>query len=137
VRVTSTRLLLAAGSIAASLAGVVPVVSHGATPAKPLQVGAEGVAVSVQQLPGGQRADAKLVVPAGVTQLSGLASGSPALAARARLTVTRTTDGATLFTGSLATFRSLQVTPGSSLVVSVQKPAGFGGLRAGAQLRWT
>ena len=64
-------------------------------------------------------------------------SGSPALASRARLTVTRSTDGATLFTGSLATFHSLRVTPGSSLVLRVQKPAGFGGLRAGAALRWS
>ena len=133
---TSPRLLLAAGSIAATLAGIVPVLSHGATAAKPLQVGAEGVAVSVQQLSGGAAAGVQVVVPAGVTELSGTASGSPALASRARLTVTRSTDGATLFTGSLATFHSLSVTPGSSLVVRVQKPAGFGGLRAGAALRW-
>jgi hypothetical protein len=134
---SSPRLLLAAGSAAASLAGIAPVISHGATAAKPLQVGSDGVAVSVQALQAGASADAKLVVPSGVQALSGAASGSPALAARARLTVTRGTDGATLFTGSLATFRSLRVAPGTPLVVRVEKPAGFGGLHAGATLRFS
>ena len=128
---TSPRLLLAA-----PVAGIAPVLSHGATAAQPLQVGSKGVAVSVQQLSDGAAAGVKLVVPAGATELSGTASGSPALASRARLTVTRSTDGATLFTGSLATFHSLPVSAGSSLVLRVEKPAGFGGLRADATFRW-
>jgi hypothetical protein len=135
--VTSTRLLLAAGSIAATLAGIVPVLSHDNAAGGPLQVGTRGVAVAVQSLAAGKAADATVVVPAGAKALTGTASGSPALASRARLTVTRSSDGATLFTGSLATFRSLAVTPGSSLVVHVQKPAGFGGLRAGATLSFS
>ncbi|HEY8644720.1 MAG TPA: hypothetical protein VIL77_02445 [Gaiellaceae bacterium] len=135
---TSPRLLLAAGSVAATLAGIVPVLSNGAAAATgPLQVGAAGVAVSVGQLPGGRASRVTLVVPAGVRSLSGVASGSPRLAALARLTVTRSSDGATLFTGSVATFRSLPVTAGSSLVLRVQKPVGFAGLKAGAQLRWS
>ena len=111
--------------------------SHGESAAQPLQVGNRGVAVAVQGLAAGKSADATVVVPAGATELTGAASGSPALASRSRLTVTRSSDGATLFTGSLATFRSLAVTPGSSLVVHVQKPAGYGGLRAGAQLSFS
>jgi len=134
---TSPRLLLAAGSIAATLAGIVPVLSHDGASGKPLQVGPHGVAVAVQSLPVGKAADATVVVPAGAKALRGTASGSPALASRARLSVTRSSDGATLFTGSLATFHSLAVTPGTSLVVRVQKPAGFGGLRAGAQLSFS
>jgi hypothetical protein len=134
---TSPRLLLAAGSVAATLAGIVPVLSHDSTAVQPLQVGVKGVAVSVQQLPGGRAAGVTIVVPAGVSRLTGVASGSPALASRARLTVTRSTDGATLFTGSLATFRSLPVVSGSSLRVRVQKPLGFGGLTASTMLRWS
>ncbi|MDX6477175.1 MAG: hypothetical protein QOH95_2686 [Gaiellaceae bacterium] len=135
---TSTRLVLAAGSIAATLAGIVPMLPHDATAAaSPLRVGAAGVAVSVQQLPGGKTAGVTLVVPKGASALSGAATGSTALAARSRLTVTRSADGATLFTGSLATFRTLPVVAGSSLVVRVQKPTGFGGLRAGALLNWS
>jgi hypothetical protein len=134
---TSPRLLLAAGSVAATLAGIVPVLSHGAAAATGLQVGAAGVVVSVESLPAGRAFSSPLVVPAGVRSLSGVASGSPRLAALTRLTVTRSTDGATLFAGSVATFRSLPVTPGASLVLHLQKPVGFRGLAAGAQLRWS
>jgi hypothetical protein len=135
---TSPRLLLAAGSVAATLAGIVPMLSNGtaAGPA-PMQVGAAGVAVSVGELPAGQAYRVTLVVPAGVRSFSGVASGSPRLAALTRLKVTRSSDGATLFTGSVATFRSLPVTAGTSLVLRVQKPAGFTGLEAGALLRWS
>lgn len=134
---TSPRLLLAAGSVAATLAGIGPVLSHGAAAAtEPLQVGAAGVSLSVEQLPAGRAYQTTLVVPAGSHALTGVASGSPRLAALSQLTVTRSSDGAILFTGSVATFRSLPVTPGSSLVLQVQKPVGFRGLAAGAQLRW-
>jgi hypothetical protein len=103
-----------------------------------LQVGAAGVAasVSVDQLAAGEASSVTLVVPAGTRNLSGVASGSPRLAALSRLTLTRSSDGATLFTGSVATFRSLPVTAGSSLVLRIQKPSGFAGLKAGALLRW-
>jgi hypothetical protein len=121
--VTSPRLLLAAGSAAAALVGIVPVASHGApASANPMRV-----------TPG---STVTLVVPAGVARLSGVATGSPALADRARLTVTRASDRATLFTGSLASFRSLAVESGTKLVVSVERPGGFGGLRAGSALAW-
>jgi hypothetical protein len=135
--VTSPRLLLAAGSVAATLAGIVPVLSHGAAAAvEPLQVGAAGVTVAADSLPAGRAYAVTLVVPEGKRTFSGTASGSPRLAALTRLTVTRRSDGATLFTGSVATFRSLAVTPGSSLVLQLRKPVGFAGLAAGAQLRW-
>ena len=130
---TSPRLLLAVGSVAATLVGIVPVLSNGAAAGVgPLQVGAAGVTVTVEQIHAGQSSSVTLVVPA-----AGVASGSPRLAARSMLTVTRSSDGATLFTGSVATFRSLPVTAGSSLVLSVQKPTGFNGLAAGSQLRWS
>jgi hypothetical protein len=135
---TSPRLLLAAGSVAATLAGIVPVLSHGAAAAtEPLQVGAAGVAVSVESLPARRAFAVTLVVPEGVRSISGVANGSPRLAGLTRLTVTRSADGATLFTGSVATFRSLRVTPGSSLVLHVRRPGGFEGLTAGAQLRFS
>jgi hypothetical protein len=135
---TSPRLLLVAGSVAATLAGIVPVLSNGAAAATgPMQVGVAGVAVSVGKLPAGQASTITVVVPAGVRGLSGVASGSPRLAALTQLTVTRSSDGATLFTGSVATFHSLPVTAGTSLVLRVEKPVGFTGLRAGTQLRWS
>ena len=135
---TSPRLLLAVGSVAATLVGIVPVLSNGAAAGVgPLQVGAAGVTVTVEQIHAGQSSSVTLVVPAGVRNLAGGASGSPRLAARSMLTVTRSSDGATLFTGSVATFRSLPVTAGSSLVLRVQKPTGFNGLAAGSQLRWS
>jgi hypothetical protein len=135
---TSPRLLLAAGSVAATLAGIVPVLSHGAAAAtEPLQVGAAGVVVSVDGLTAGRASAVTLVVPAGSHSLEGTVSGSPRLAALSRLTVRRSSDGAMLFIGSVATFRSLPVTGGSSLVLQVRKPVGFAGLSAGAQLRWS
>jgi hypothetical protein len=134
---TSPRLLLAAGSVAASLVGIAPVVSQGATTGSaPIRVGAEGIAVSAGQI-AAAGARATLVVPEGVTRLAGSVSGSPALAARTRLTVARRSDGATIFTGSLATLRSLPVSAGTALVVSVQRPAGFAGLKAVAMLSWS
>ena len=86
-------------------------------------------------LPGS--ATVKLVVPAGMTRLIGSESGSAALAARTRLVVTRVSDGATLFTGSLARFRSLPVVAGTQLRAEITKPARHAGLRASAALRWS
>jgi hypothetical protein len=134
---TSPRLLLVAGSIAATLVGIGAVPGHTQSVASsPFTIGSQGVAVSVSQFRSGGAATVELVVPQGVSRLSGVASGSPALAARARLTVLRSSDGATLFTGSLATFRSLPVQAGTKLEVRVQKPVGFSGLKAGTELRW-
>ena len=136
MKVTSPRLLLAAGSVAASLAGIGPVVVHGGTAVAPLRVGTDGVAVSVAQLRGGAPQSVTVSVPDGISRLSG-AAGGPAPAGRVRLVVTRSSDGAVLFTGSLATFRSLPVASGASLVVRVQKPVGFGGSNAATVLRWS
>lgn len=119
---TSTRLVLAAASIAAALTGVGPTLSHGAA-ADPLRL-----------TPG---AVTKLVVPPGATTLVGAPAGSPALADRTRVTVTRVSDGATMFIGSLATLRSLPVLAGSQLVVRASQPAGFAGLGAATQLGWS
>jgi hypothetical protein len=134
---TSPRLLLAAGSVAASLVGIAPVTSAGtATSSAPIRIGAAGIAVSAGRIATtGSRA--ALVVPEGVTRIAGSVSGSPALAARTRLTVARSSDGATIFSGSLATLRSLPVSAGTTLVVSVQRPAGFAGLKAVALLSWS
>ena len=134
---TSPRLLLAAGSVAASLVGIAPLAAPGATPGSaPIRVGSAGIAVSVGQI-ARAGARAKLVVPTGATKLAGTFSGSPALAARTRLTVARSSDGATIFTGSLATLHSLPVSAGTALVVSVQRPAGYAGLKAVAMLSWS
>ena len=132
----SPKLLLAAGSAAASLAGVVPAVTHGSAVA-PLHSGAAGVAVSAGSLRAGASTSVRVDVPVGVSQLTGSSSGSPALAGRGHVTVTRAADGATLFTGSLATFRSLPVQAGTTLVVSVQRASGYAGLKASAMLRWS
>lgn len=118
---TSPRLLLAAGSAAAALAGVVPVVSHGAA-AEPLRV-SSGTSTTI-------------VVPAGATRLVGVPSGSPAVASRTRVTVTRVGDDATMFIGSLATLRSLPVRSGMRLVVRTSQPRGLGGLSAATRLGW-
>ena len=133
---TSPRLLLAAGSVAASLVGIAPLGLQGSAAASaPIRVGAAGISVSAGRV-AAKGNHATLVVPRGVTRLAGSASGSPAVASRTRLTIVRGSDGATIFTGSLATFRSLRVSAGTKLVVSVQRPADVAGLKAVALLRW-
>jgi hypothetical protein len=79
-------------------------------------------------------ASSTVVVPAGSRVLRGTAFGSRSYGKLVRLTVVRAADGATLFTGSLATFHTLPVVAGTKLVVTVQKPAGYAGVRAGAAL---
>jgi hypothetical protein len=134
---THPRVLLAAGSVAASLVAVAPVTMNGHTAASsPIRVGGAGISVSAVQV-ATTGAQAALVVPQGMTRLAGTPSGSPAVTSRTRLTIVRAADNATVFTGSLATFRSLSVAPGTRLVVSVQKPAGLAGLKAVATLRWS
>lgn len=132
----SPKLLLAAGSAAASLAGVVPAVTHGSA-VEPLRSGAAGVAVSAASLRAGASSSVRVDVPVGVSQLSGSSSGSPALAGRVHVTVLRAADGATLFTGSLATFRTLPVQAGTTLVVRVVRAPGYAGLKASGLLRWS
>ena len=135
---TSSRLLLAAGTAAAALVASGPVITHaGASTAAPLRLGGDGVSVFVAPLRGGASATATLVVPQGDTELVGSHSGSPALDDRTQLRVVRVSDGATLFTGSLGTFRELPVVAGTALRVVVSKPAGFSRLKADAMLRWS
>ena len=86
---------------------------------------------------GGRTGTTAVVVPAGSHLLTAQRSGSGVVAAQTRVTVVRTADGATLFTGSLATFTSLQVAPGTSLQVRVQRPARYAGLKAAAVLQWS
>ena len=69
--------------------------------------------------------------------LRGTAFGSRAYGKQVRLTIIRAADGATLFTGSLATFHALPVVAGTKLVVRVQRPAGNADPRAGATLSWS
>jgi hypothetical protein len=134
---THPRLLLAAGSVAASLVAVAPVGLH-RTPyaAPPFRVAAAGIAVSAAEV-GSTGDHTTLVVPRGMTRLAGSESGSPALASRTRMTIVRSSDHATIFTGSLATFSTLPVAAGTKLIVSVQRPAGLAGLTAAALLRWS
>jgi hypothetical protein len=120
--VIPSRLLLAAGTVAASVASVAPVASHG-SPARALRL-APGASVTV-------------AVPAKASLLHGAVSGSPALAARSRVTVVRASDGATVFVGSLATLRALPVKAGTKLVVRVDRPQGFAGLDARSTLSWS
>jgi hypothetical protein len=119
--VTSARALLAAGTVAASLAGVVPIVGHGSAATSP--------SVSADR-------GATLVVPKGASVLTGLPTGSARLAREVRMTVVRVSDGATHFTGSLATFHALSVVPGTKLLVSVERPQGARGA-AGSSLSWS
>lgn len=129
--VTSPRVLIAAGSIAATLAGVVPVLNHGGqAAAAPLQASAAGISIRAAD------ASSTVVVPGGTTVLRGTAFGNRAYGTQVRLTIVRAADGATLFTGSLATFHTLPVVAGTKLVVRVQTPASHAGLRAGAALSW-
>jgi hypothetical protein len=136
---TSSRLMLAAATAAAAIISMAPAVTHaGSTLAsEPLRSNTRGLAVSVGGPHPRAAAATRLVVPAGVSRLTGIASGSAALGTRTRLEVTRVSDGATLFTGSLQTFSSLQVAPGTTLEVRVQEPAGYAGLKAAALLRWS
>lgn len=119
---TPARLLLAAGTVAASLTAIAPGLAHNSAAASPLRLGATG--------------SSTLVVPVGMTQLSGVAWGSPAVDARTRLTVVRTSDGARLFIGSLSTFHVLPVTAGTELELRVQRPAAYAGLKAGTVLQF-
>jgi hypothetical protein len=136
--VTSPRLLLAAGTAAAAVISAAPAVSHtGVAASAPVRAGAAGVSIAAGGLRDGATASAAVSVPAGVASLKGAASGSAVLANRVRLTVVRTSDGATLFTGSLATFHALPVVSGTKLEVRVAKPAGYRGLQAGAVLTWS
>ncbi len=120
---TSPRLLLVAGTVAASLTAIGPVFTHnGPATASPLRVGATG--------------SSALVVPAGVSILSGTAWGSPAVDARTHLTVVRVSDGAKLFIGSLSSFHGLPVRSGMKLEVRVERPAAYAGLKAGTVLQF-
>lgn len=140
---TSPRILLAAGSIAATLAGVVPAISHGSSPANAatrpaaVSVRPEGVSVTAERLRAGVLVRTTAVVPQGIAHLVASTTGSSAFAARVRITVTRASDGATLFSGSLARFGSLAVTSGDALRVQVVRPAGFAGLNAATMLSWS
>jgi hypothetical protein len=123
--VTATRLLLAAATTAAAAAGIVPAVHNGSAQASgPLTVGDASSTTTI-------------VVPQSAKLLTGQTAGSRAVAAHTRLTVVRSTDGATLFTGSLATFTSLAVAPGTKLQVRVERPAAYAGLKADATLAWS
>ena len=130
--VTSSRVLIAAGSIAATLAGIVPVLNHGGqAAAAPLHASAAGISIKAAD------ATSAVVVPAGRSTLRGTAFGSRAYGKRVHLTIVRAADGATLFTGSLRTFHTLPVVAGTKLVVRVDRPSGNAGLRAGATLSWS
>lgn len=122
---TPARLLLAAATTAAAVVGIVPAVHGGAAQASgPLTVGESSATTT-------------LVVPRSAKLLTGRTAGSAAVAARTRLTVVRASDGATLFTGSLATFSSLRVAPGTKLQVKVERPAAYSGLKADTALAWS
>lgn len=105
--------------MAASLAGVVPMVGHGASAAsQPVARAGGGLS---------------LVVPKGATVLRGVAFGRPAAARKLRMTIVRASDGAVLFTGSPATFHLLPVTVGMKLDVTVDGMS----RAAGSALSWS
>ncbi|HZT92754.1 MAG TPA: hypothetical protein VFA05_12005 [Gaiellaceae bacterium] len=116
---TPARLLLATGTVAASLAGVAPVVSHEASAASGPVVRAGSPTT--------------LVVPKGARVLRGLPTGSAGAARDLRMTVVRASDGAVLFTGSPATFHLLPVVAGTKLVVTVHGSS----RAAGSSLSWS
>jgi hypothetical protein len=120
---TGARYLLATGTAAAALVSTVPAVQHGSA-AKRLEVGDRSGTTA-------------FVVPASARLLTAVPSGSRAVASATHLTVVRTSDGATLFTGSLATFKALSVAPGTALQVHVQRPARYAALQAAAVLHWS
>ena len=106
------RLLLAAGTVAASLVAIGPVLANNGSPAASpdsLRVGATGSSM--------------LVVPADASMLSGTAFGRAAIGTRIHLTIERVPDGATLFTGSVRSFHGLPVAAGTTLRVQM-RPAG-------------
>ena len=118
--------------MAATLAGIVPVLDHGGqAAAAPLQASAAGISIKAAD------ATTAVVVPAGRSVLRGTAFGSRAYGTQVRLTIVRAADGATLFTGSLRTFHTLPVAAGTKLVLRVDRPAGNHGPRAGAALSWS
>ena len=121
---TSPRLLLVAGTVAASLVAIGPVLADGGSAAStaPLRVGTTGTST--------------LVVPADAAMLSGTAWGGPAVAARIQLTIVRVSDGAKLFIGSLGSFHGLPVEAGSTLQVRIDRPAAYAGLKVGTVLRF-
>jgi hypothetical protein len=122
---TAPRILLAAGTAAAAVVSVAPAVGHSsAATANALRLGSASAATHV-------------VVPRAAHVLREQVPVRTAVAAATRLTVVRASDGATLFTGSLATFRSLPVTPGTPLRVTVEKPARYAGLGTDVALRWS
>lgn len=122
---TPARLLLAAATTAAAVVGIVPAVSGGSAQASgPFTVG-------------DRSATTTLVVPQSAKLLTGRVAGSTAVAAKTHLTVVRASDGATLFTGSLATFSALHVAPGTKLQVHVDRPAAYSGLKADSTLAWS
>lgn len=121
---TSPRLLLVAGTVAASLTAIGPVFAHSgpASSSSPLRVGTTG--------------SSTLVVPAGAAMLSGEAWGSPAVGARTHLTIVRVSDGAKLFIGSLQSFHGLPVDGGTTLQVRIDRPVAYAGLNAGTVLQF-
>jgi hypothetical protein len=133
--VISAKLMASAGTLVATALGL-PVAHAGhATAPAPLRVGVEGVVVSADAVRAPAATD--VVVPATAATLVADRAGSPAAAGRIRLTVTRNADGATLFTGTLATFERLPVSAGERLTVHVERSGAAHGLRASATLAWS
>jgi hypothetical protein len=131
----SSRILITAGTVAATLVGIVPVANDNSARPGAISVDRTGIAVVADALQGS--AATAVIVPAGVTQLDGVATGSPTVAKHVTVRLVRVADGATLFVGTLATFRSLQVAPGDRLRLSFTPGAGYRGLHAAARLSWS
>jgi hypothetical protein len=135
VGVISVKLMATAGTLAAAAVGL-PVAHAGrANAPAPLRVGVDGVALAADAVVA--PAIAEVVVPQRTGALVAERTGSPAAARRIRLTVTRAADGATLFTGTLATFERLPVSAGERLTVHVERSGATHGLRASATLAWS
>ena len=93
--VTSPRVLLAAGSMAATLAGIVPVLDHGGQPPR------RRCRRRRRDLDQGRRRDHRRRRPGRPVGPPRAALGSRAYGTQVRLTIVRAADGATLSAGSL------------------------------------
>jgi hypothetical protein len=135
--VISHPVVVAAGTLAASVLSLAPFSQeHRVASRAAVTAGAAGVAVTAERLPLDARETTTVEAPAGVAALAATTAGSPALASHVRLTIVRDSDSATLFVGSLASFRSLPVAAGDKLRVTVVRDGGYRGLHAATRLTW-
>ena len=148
----SPTLLLTSGTIAAVLAGVAPVAgaihagsaAASAGPERGLAIVQRGQQVDVSATapaPGATATGAIEIAASGTSTYRLLATSARGKLSALRLVVVRSSDGARLFDGSLAAFRSLDLeTEGAAQTyrvrVTLARGAAAHGLTAGTRLSW-